>query len=78
MRLYSARQFLRSASAVSVRRNDAHFGFYPSFDLYIPFFGWGMALLRMIPIDRSKGKNAFEQVVRVGKRRLAGGAETYN
>jgi 1-acyl-sn-glycerol-3-phosphate acyltransferase len=32
--------------------------------LYIPFFGWGMALLRMIPIDRSKGKNAFANVVR--------------
>jgi 1-acyl-sn-glycerol-3-phosphate acyltransferase len=41
--------------------------------LYIPFFGWGMALLRMIPIDRSKGKNAFAQVVRHGKKRLAEG-----
>lgn len=41
--------------------------------LYIPFFGWGMALLRMIPIDRSKGKNAFDQVVKAGRRRLAGG-----
>jgi 1-acyl-sn-glycerol-3-phosphate acyltransferase len=28
--------------------------------LYIPFFGWAMALLRMIPIDRKQGKNAFK------------------
>jgi 1-acyl-sn-glycerol-3-phosphate acyltransferase len=41
--------------------------------LYIPFFGWGMALLRMIPIDRSKGKDAFAQILEQGKRRLAGG-----
>jgi len=41
--------------------------------LYIPFFGWGMALLRMIPIDRKQGKNSFAQVVRIGKRRLADG-----
>ena len=41
--------------------------------LYIPFFGWGMALLRMIPIDRKQGKNAFKQVVTQGKRRLADG-----
>jgi len=41
--------------------------------LYIPFFGWGMALLRMIPIDRSKGRDAFAAVVRHGRRRLAGG-----
>ncbi len=36
----------------------------------IPFFGWGLALLRMIPIDRSKGRDAFEQVVRLGQQRL--------
>lgn len=36
----------------------------------VPFFGWGLALLRMIPIDRSKGRDAFEQVVRVGQQRL--------
>ncbi len=41
--------------------------------LYIPFFGWGMALLRMIPIDRSKGRDAFAAVVRHGRRRLADG-----
>jgi 1-acyl-sn-glycerol-3-phosphate acyltransferase len=32
-----------------------------------------MALLRMIPIDRKQGKNAFRQVVAQGKRRLADG-----
>jgi len=36
----------------------------------IPFFGWGLALLRMIPIDRAKGKEAFEQVVQIGQQRL--------
>lgn len=40
---------------------------------YIPFFGWGLALLRMIPIDRSKGKDAFSQVVTQGRMRLANG-----
>lgn len=41
--------------------------------LYVPFFGWALGLLRMIPIDRSSGKNAFRQVVIQGKRRLADG-----
>lgn len=41
--------------------------------LYIPFFGWGIALLRMIPIDRKQGKNAFKSVVAHGKRRLKDG-----
>ena len=36
----------------------------------VPFFGWGLALLDMIPIDRSKGRDAFEQVVKVGQQRL--------
>ncbi len=36
----------------------------------VPFFGWGLALLRMIPIDRAKGRDAFEQVVKVGQQRL--------
>lgn len=40
---------------------------------YIPFFGWGISLMRMIPIDRSKGKDAFAQVVVHGRRRLADG-----
>ncbi|WP_051294132.1 lysophospholipid acyltransferase family protein [Pseudoduganella violaceinigra] len=41
--------------------------------LYIPFFGWGIALLRMIPIDRKQGKNAFKSVVVQGRRRLKDG-----
>ena len=41
--------------------------------LYIPFFGWGIALLRMIPIDRNKGRDAFAQVVEHGRKRLASG-----
>ncbi|HWX03290.1 lysophospholipid acyltransferase family protein [Collimonas sp.] len=40
---------------------------------YIPFFGWGIALLRMIPIDRSRGRDAFAQVVVQGRKRLADG-----
>ena len=40
---------------------------------YIPFFGWGIALLRMIPIDRSKGRDAFSQVLEHGRRRLRDG-----
>jgi 1-acyl-sn-glycerol-3-phosphate acyltransferase len=39
---------------------------------YIPFFGWGIALLRMIPIDR-KSRDAFAQVVTQGRKRLADG-----
>lgn len=39
----------------------------------VPFFGWGLALLKMIPIDRAKGRDAFEQVVKVGKLRLQEG-----
>lgn len=40
---------------------------------YIPFFGWGIALLRMIPIDRSKGRDAFDQILAHGRKRLANG-----
>jgi len=40
---------------------------------YVPFFGWGIALLRMIHIDRSRGMDAFESVVRQGGLRLAEG-----
>ncbi len=41
--------------------------------LYLPFFGWGIALLDMIHIDRSRGAEAFEHVVRQGSRKLAEG-----
>jgi 1-acyl-sn-glycerol-3-phosphate acyltransferase len=40
---------------------------------YIPFFGWAISLMKMIPIDRSKGKDAFAQVVTIGRKRLADG-----
>ncbi|HLS21175.1 MAG TPA: lysophospholipid acyltransferase family protein [Paenalcaligenes sp.] len=39
----------------------------------IPFFGWGLALLKMIPIDRSMGRNAMEQIKKIGGERLAQG-----
>jgi 1-acyl-sn-glycerol-3-phosphate acyltransferase len=35
--------------------------------------GWALGLMRMIPIDRSKGRDAFKDVVEIGKRRLADG-----
>ncbi|MFT0533644.1 lysophospholipid acyltransferase family protein [Castellaniella hirudinis] len=40
---------------------------------HVPFFGWSLALLSMIPIDRAKGREAFEQVVRIGSQRLQEG-----
>ena len=41
--------------------------------LRIPFFGWGLATLRPIAIDRAAGRSALEQVVEQGRRRLAEG-----
>lgn len=41
--------------------------------LYIPFFGWTMACLDMIHIDRSQRAQAFNKVVEQGKRLLARG-----
>lgn len=38
--------------------------------LWVPFFGWGIALLKMIHIDRSRGRDAFESVVEQGQRKL--------
>ncbi len=40
---------------------------------YIPFFGWGLASLRNIAIDRKQGKNAMQQVMEIGTQRLAEG-----
>lgn len=43
-------------------------------ELYLlPFFGWGLAAMRMIGIDRKAGKDALQQVVEQGKDRLARG-----
>ncbi len=41
--------------------------------LRIPFFGWGLASLPMIAIDRAAGKGALAQVVEQGRERLSQG-----
>lgn len=40
---------------------------------WVPFFGWGIALCDMIPIDRAKGKEALDQVARGGGKKLREG-----
>lgn len=41
--------------------------------LWIPFFGWGLAMTSPIAIDRSNGKGAVRQLLKLGKQRLAQG-----
>jgi 1-acyl-sn-glycerol-3-phosphate acyltransferase len=41
--------------------------------LYVPFFGWAMARMDMIHIDRSKRSEAFNKVVAQGKRVMGEG-----
>jgi 1-acyl-sn-glycerol-3-phosphate acyltransferase len=41
--------------------------------LWIPFFGWGLALTSPIAIDRSKGHAALKTLARQGRERLAQG-----
>lgn len=41
--------------------------------LRIPFFGWGMAMLSPIAIDRGDGRAALKQIAEQGKQRLADG-----
>jgi len=41
--------------------------------LWLPFFGWGLALTSPIAIDRSKGKQAMRQLLEQGRDRLARG-----
>lgn len=41
--------------------------------LWIPFFGWGLALLKMIHINRASKENAALSVVSQGRKRLAEG-----
>lgn len=41
--------------------------------LKIPFFGWGMALLNPIAIDRGAGRQALNQLINEGKQRLNAG-----
>jgi 1-acyl-sn-glycerol-3-phosphate acyltransferase len=42
--------------------------------LFVPFFGWTMAMLKMVHIDRKKGKDAFPSVIAQGRARLADGS----
>jgi 1-acyl-sn-glycerol-3-phosphate acyltransferase len=41
--------------------------------LRIPFFGWGLAVMRSIAIDRGSGRKAVEQLVEQGRERLDDG-----
>jgi 1-acyl-sn-glycerol-3-phosphate acyltransferase len=41
--------------------------------LWLPFFGWGLALMSPIAIDRRRGVAALRELVRRGKERLAQG-----
>ncbi len=41
--------------------------------MWIPFFGWGLAQLRMIPINRSAGTSAVNLVINAGEQRLREG-----
>jgi len=41
--------------------------------LWIPFFGWLLALSSPIALDRSKGKESMRQVLEKGKKKLADG-----
>jgi 1-acyl-sn-glycerol-3-phosphate acyltransferase len=41
--------------------------------LWIPFFGWGLALMSPIAIDRSRGVSALRTLARRGRERLAQG-----
>jgi len=42
--------------------------------LWIPFFGWGLASLKPIAIDRGAGRKALNQVIEQGRARLKSGA----
>ena len=41
--------------------------------LWIPFFGWGLAMMSPIAIDRARGTAALREMARLGKERLAQG-----
>lgn len=41
---------------------------------YVPFFGWALWVLRMVPIDRKKGVEAFEYIKVVAGQRMKAGA----
>lgn len=41
--------------------------------MWLPFFGWGLALLKPIAINRKAGRTAVKQVMSQGRERLASG-----
>ena len=41
--------------------------------MWVPFFGWGLATLKPIAIDRSSGRKAINQIIDQGKKRLDDG-----
>lgn len=41
--------------------------------MWVPFFGWGLAALKPIAINRSSGRKAVHQIIDQGKKRLAEG-----
>lgn len=41
--------------------------------LWIPFFGWGLAMMSPIAIDRSKGTSALKRMAELGSERFAQG-----
>jgi len=41
--------------------------------LWVPFFGWGLAVLEPISIDRKARRKAVQQIIDQGKKRLADG-----
>lgn len=38
--------------------------------LWVPFFGWGLAMLQPIAIDRGAGRKAVQQIIDQGRQRL--------
>lgn len=40
---------------------------------WVPFFGWGLAMMRPVAIDRAGGKKALKQVISQGTERLKNG-----
>jgi 1-acyl-sn-glycerol-3-phosphate acyltransferase len=41
--------------------------------LWVPFFGWGLATIAPIAIDRNNARSAMEQIIDKGKKYLAAG-----
>ncbi|MBL1276526.1 MAG: 1-acyl-sn-glycerol-3-phosphate acyltransferase [Ectothiorhodospiraceae bacterium] len=41
--------------------------------MWLPFFGWGMAVLKPISINRGAGRKAIKQIIKQGRERLDAG-----